>query len=403
MSIYKRFGVEPVINVVGAWTMFGGALMEKEALRAMEEAAKEAVRLDELQAAASKVIAEITHAEAGFVTSGAAAGMTLSTAACIAGFDVKKMNRLPDTTGIPNEIIIPWPHISAYNHAFRAAGAKLVKVGTVSAFRPLSEAYMISRGDIETAITENTVAIAYTARQDGYPPLEEVAEIGHKYNIPVIVDAAPQVPPIENLHRFIDLGADLVCISGGKGICGPQASGILCGRRDLIASAVVQMLDISGSFETWNPPVSLIPKEKFSDRPERGVGRGMKVSKEAIIGLLVALENFTENKLARRTEHLRQLLEGIRMRLESVTGLEMTITEDRNVYPSLQIKIDKQIAGKSAAEISQKLKDGKPSIFVGDMYLQQGVVSINSINIDEKIASIVGERLYTVFTGHHDS
>jgi seryl-tRNA(Sec) selenium transferase len=163
------------------------------------------------------------------------------------------------------------------------------------------------------------------------------------------------------------------------------------------------MLDISGSFETWNPPVSLIPKEKFSDRPERGVGRGMKVSKEAIIGLLVALENFTENKLARKTEHLRQLLEGIRMRLESVTGLEMTITEDRNVYPSLQIKIDKQIAGKSAAEISQKLKDGKPSIFVGDMYLQQGMVSINSINIDEKIASVVGERLYTVFTGHHDS
>ena len=107
MSIYKRLGVEPLINVVGSWTAYGGALMEKEALQAMDEAAKEAVRLDELQAVASKVIAKITHAEAGIITAGAAAGMTLGTAACIAGFDVNKMNRLPDTIGMPNEVIIP--------------------------------------------------------------------------------------------------------------------------------------------------------------------------------------------------------------------------------------------------------------------------------------------------------
>jgi len=377
--------------------------MEKEALQAMDEAARESVRLDELQAAASRVIAAITHAEAGIVTAGAAAGITLGIAACIAGLDVNKMNRLPDTTGMPNEVIIPWSHVTSYNRAFRTAGAKLIKVGTVSPFRPLSEAYMIGISEIETAITENTVAIAYTARQDSYPPLEEVTEIGHKYNIPVIVDAAPEVPPIANLCRFVNLGADLVCISGGKGICGPQASGILCGRRDLIASAVVQMLDIGGPFETWNPPASLIPKEKLRVQPERGIGRGMKVSKEAIIGLLVALENFTEDKFTRKIEYRRQLLEGIRLHLEGITGLEMTITEDGSVYPSLEIKIDEQITGKSATEVSQKLKDGVPNILVGYMYLHQGIVSISSINMDEEVANILSDRLYIAIARHHES
>jgi len=262
---------------------------------------------------------------------------------------------------------------------------------------------MVGKGEIETAITENTVAIAYTARQDSYPPLEEVTEIGNKYNIPVIVDAAPQVPPIENLYKFIDLGADFVCISGGKGICGPQASGILCGRRDLIASAVIQMLDVGGNFDTWDPPPSLIPKEKLRGSPERGIGRSMKVSKEAIIGLLVAIENLSEKKFTVRTEHQRQILEGIRLRLEGIDGLEMTVSEDRSVYPSLTIKIDEQTAGQSAAEVSQKLKDGKPSILVGYMYLHQGMITISSINMDEEIASTLSDRLYSVFTRHYDS
>jgi len=403
MSIYRRFGVEPFINLAGGATAYGGASMEKEVLQAMDEATQEAVRLDELQAAASKVIAKVSHAEAGIVTAGAFSAITLGTAACMAGLDVNKMNRLPDTTGMPNEVIISFPHISSYNHAFRAAGARLIKVGIAGGSRPLSESYMIGKGYIETAITENTVAIAYTVRQDIYPPLEEVTEIGHKYNIPVIVDAAGRVPPLENFYRYFDLGVDLVCISGGKGICGPQASGILCGRRDLIASAALQMLDGGSSFETWDPPASLISKEKLRSSPDRGIGRGMKVSKEAIIGLLVALENLTENKFDRRIEHLRQLLEGIRLRLESIAGLDMKITEGRSAYPLLEININEQIAGKSAAEVSQKLKDGKPSILLEDMYLHRDMVSINSININEERASIVGERLYTVITGHPES
>jgi len=398
MSVYERFGVEPIINLAGAFTMFGGALMGKEALKAMDEAGRESVRLDELQAAASRIIAQFTHAEAGIVTAGASAAMTLGTAACIAGFDIAKMDRLPDTIGMPNEVIIPWAHITAYNHAFRVAGAKLIGVGTISGFRPLSEAYMVSKSAIETAITEKTVAIAYSPMKDSYPPLEEVTEIAHKYNVPVIVDAAARVPPLENLHRFIDLGADLICISGGKGICGYQASGILCGRRDLIASAAVQMLDMGGTIKEWNPPASLIPKEKFRGVPGRGIGRGMKVSKEAIIGLLVALENLTEEKLHKRIEHLRQLLEPIKVRLEGVAGLEMELIDRKDTYPSLEIKIDEQVVGKSAAEVSQRLRNGKPHIYVNSMYLYRGAIGISSINLDGERAKIASECLYEVIT-----
>lgn len=401
MSIYERLGVRPIINVAGTMTRYGGALMGKEALEAMDEAARQSVRLDELQAAASKVIAEITHAEAGIVTTGASAALTLGTAACITGFDVGRMNRLPDTTGMPNEVIMPWHQISGYDHAIRAAGARIVGVGIPNDTTPPDEVHIISRWDVASAITEKTVAIAYASRLGGHPPLEEVTEIGKKYNVPVIVDAATQVPPVENLRKFIDMGADLVCFSGGKGIRGFQAAGILCGRRDLVASAIIQMLDMAGEpFDKWNPPASLIPKDRLRGRPEHGIGRGMKVTKEAIVGLLVALQDLTEEKFAKRAEHLRQLLEGIKTRVGDVAGVEVRMTEDgKGGYPILEVKIDEQAVGKSAAEVSQRLKDGEPSIYVRDKYLHKGLVIINSINLDEEIARVVGEHLYTAITG----
>ena len=403
MSIYERLGVRPIINVVGAATAYGGELMDEEALEAMHEAAKQSVHLDELQAAANKVIAQRTHAEAGIVTAGASAALTLGTAACIAGFDVARMNRLPDTAGIPNEVIMPWHQISGYEHAIRVAGARLVGVGIPDGTTPPDKVYIINRWDIESAITEKTVAIAYAPRLGSHPPLEEVIEIGKKYNVLVILDAAVEVPPVENLHRFIDMGADLVCFSGGKGIRGPQASGILCGRRDLISSAVIQMLDLDmggESFDKWNPPASLIPKDRLRGQPEHGVGRGMKVSKEAIVGLLVALQDLTEEKFAKRAEHLRQLLEGIGTRLDGIAGVEIRMTEDRKGgYPMLKVKLDEKVVGRSTAEVSQRLKDGEPRIYERDRYVHEGLVTIYSINLDEEIARIVGERLYTAITG----
>ena len=401
MSIYQHFGVRPIINVRGPSTRLAGALMGKVALEAMDEAAKASVRLDELQAAASKVIVQVTHAEAGIVTAGAFAAFTLGTAACIAGFDVARINRLPDTAGIPNEVIMPWHQISGYSHAIRVAGAKIIGVGIPNDTTPPHEVHIISKWDIESAITEKTVAIAYVPRPGSHPPLDEVIEIGKKYNIPVILDAAAEVPPMENLHKFIDMGADLICFSGGKGICGPQASGILCGCRDLVASAVIQMLDHGGSsFDEWDPPSSLISKEKLSGKPEHGIGRGMKVSKEVIIGLLVALQNLTEESFTKRIEYLEELLWSITERLKGIASVKPKVTKAYNGgYPILEVKVEEKVVGKNAAEVAKRLKDGDPSIYTGYRYPQKGIILIHSINMDEEVARIVGERLYAVITG----
>lgn len=401
MPIYERFGVKPIISLAGPATRYGGSLMEKEALEAMDEASKQSVCLDELEAAASKVIAQITHAEAGIVTCGADAALTLGTAACITGFNVARMNRLPDTAGMPNEVIMALHQISGYDHSIRVTGAKLIGVGIPNDTTSPHEVHIISKRDIEAAITDNTVAIAYAARPGSHPPLEEVIEISKRYNIPVIVDAAAEMPPVENLHRFIDIGADLVCFSGGKGIRGPQASGILCGRRDLIAPAVVQMLDMAGeSYDKWNPPASLIPKEKLVARPEHGIGRGMKVSKEAIIGLLVALQNLTEEKFSQKVEDIGQLLESIQARLKAIAGVEARMAEGICGYPMLKVKIEEKIVGQSAYEIDRKLREGDPPIYIDnrDEFLRKGLVIIQSINMDKDTARIVSEHLYDAIT-----
>ena len=400
MGIYERFGVKPVINVAGAMTRLGGALMEQEALEAMNEAAKGSVRLDELEAAASKVIAEITHAEAGIVTAGAAAALTLGTAACITGLNVARMNCLPDTTGMANEVLMAQHQIGGYDHSIKAAGAKLIAVGIPNDTTPPGEVHVATIYDFESAITEHTVAIAYAFRARSNPPLEQIITLGKKYNIPVIIDGAAQVPPIENLHKFIDMGADLVAFSGGKGIKGPQASGILCGRRDLIAAAVLQNLDMAGdTFDKWNPPPSLIPKEKLRGKPQHGIGRGMKITKEAIIGLLVALQNFSEEKFVKKAEQLRLLLDGIAVRLHGIAGVEVRMTEDYpGACPMLEIKLDESKIGRSATEVAQRLKDGDPPIYTRERYLHRGLVIIYSINLHKEMADIVGQKLYMAIT-----
>lgn len=394
MNIYERFGVDPIINVSGTKTRLGGALMEAEALEAMNEAAKYSVNLDELHAAASRIIAEKTHAEAGLVTNGAYAGMMLGIAACICGFDVARMNRLPDTDGIPNEVVMPWHQISGYDSAFRAAGGKIIGAGIPNDTTPPHEVHIISQSDIESAITEKSVAIAYAFREGAHPSLSSTIEVGKKYNISVLIDAAAQVPKLENLHRFIDMGADLVCFSGGKGIRGPQTSGILCGRRDLVGSAALQMLDMAGeTFESWNPPPTLIPKEKLRGKPEHGIGRGMKVSKEAIVGLLVALDNLTEDRFSKKKSHLIASLKIIEARLHSIKGVALNMTEEYpDAYPMLEVKIDKDELGKSAREIAKALADGSPRIYVKDNYLHKGIFFIHSINLNEVVAQTVADR-----------
>jgi L-seryl-tRNA(Ser) seleniumtransferase len=271
MPVYQELGVRPIINACGTLTRIGGSRMSAEVLESMVEAAASFAHIDELQARAGKVIAEVTGAEAGYVTTGAAAGLALATAACVAGMDVGKMDRLPDTTGMKNEVVVQRGHRNAYDHGIRSAGIKFVEVGYLG--------YPGAGGtmpwQIDEAITERTAAVACPILDTpGTVSLPVVAEIAHAKGVPVIVDAAAELPPRSNLRRFISEGADLVTFSGGKAIGGPQSSGILAGRADLIASVALQHQDMDVREETWNRR-DLLAAGSLSGIPHQGFGRAM--------------------------------------------------------------------------------------------------------------------------------
>jgi len=263
------------------------------------------------------------------------------------------------------------------------------------------EIHTTKKWEFESAITERTVAMAYYYVPQMNPlqeviSLEEVIDVSHKYNIPLIVDAAEQVPPVENLRKFISMGATLVLYSGGKGIRGPQNSGILCGPRDLIASVALQNMDTAMiNFDTWDPPPSLIPKEKLRGVPQQGIGRGMKASKEVIVGLLVALERMTEKKSINDIKQLRRRLEHIAERVRSVSGVETDINElVPGGYPLLMIKLDRATLGQSASAISQKLRDSELRVLVVDELSSIDILVISSINLlNDEQANVVGQQL----------
>ena len=223
VSIFEQLGVRTIVNAAGPVTRLSGARMDADVIDAMCEAAQVCVDIAELQAGAGQLIAEVTGAEAGYVTSGAAAGLVLATAACVTGMDPGKMNRLPDTSGMKNEVIIPRSHRNFYDHAVRSAGVSLIEVGISDRFSGAgvrdTEAW-----EIADAISDQTAAIVYVAQSFAQPPLPQVTAVAHKCGVPVIVDAAGQLPPAANLKRFIREGADAVCFSGGKTIGGPQGA-----------------------------------------------------------------------------------------------------------------------------------------------------------------------------------
>jgi len=260
--------------------------------------------------------------------------------------------------------------------------------------------------DYEAAITDRTAAIAYFYYGGGIPPLEEVVRVGKKYNIPIILDAANQVPPVENLRKFITMGVDLVAISGGKGIRGPQQSGLLFGCRDLIAAAALNYL-IPGrsagnvSYDNWFPPPSLIPKEKLRGVPHEALCRGMKVSKEAIVGLITALQILTdEERNTGEMKRLRLLLEPIVKHLQRVRGVQVEVSEDPpGGYPVIIVKVDRLELGRSANEVLQELKNGSPPIYVSAKLVEfTDEFVINSCSLNQEQAKIVAERLHAAFT-----
>lgn len=291
-ALYTHLGVRRVINAAGTLTRLGGSRMDPDVLAAMATAAGAYVRIEDLQEAAGRVIARVTGAESGYVTSGAAAGLLLGTAACIARDDATIMEAMPDLGAITrNEVVVHRAHRNSYDHAVRGTGARLIEIGAIGHPTPVvTRAY-----DLERVLGPRTAAILWvemgTPETLGVLSLAETATIAARHGVPVIVDAAASLPPVTNLRRFIDEGAALVCFSGGKAIGGPQASGILAGRADLIRSVALQHQDMDVHPDTWTWR-HLIADGTIDGPPLQGIGRACKVGREEVVGLLVALERF---------------------------------------------------------------------------------------------------------------
>ncbi|MDA0746499.1 MAG: aminotransferase class V-fold PLP-dependent enzyme [bacterium] len=396
-SIYEQLGIQTIVNAAGPVTRLSGSIMPPEVADAMREASQHCVDIAELQAWAGGVIAEHTGAEAGYVTSGAAAGQLLGIAACVVGLDPGKMNRLPDTAGMKDEVIMPRSHRNFYDHAIRAVGIKLVEVGIADRFSGAgvrdTEAW-----EIADAITERTAAVAYVAHAHSRPSLFEVVRVAHEKGVPVVVDAAGQLPPQANLKRFIAEGADLVCFSGGKALRGPQSSGILCGKRELVSSVALQHLDQDVYWDLWNPPPSLIDKGQLPGAPQHGIGRPCKVGKEEIVGLITALRLFVEEGDEVRRVRWEESIVALAKALEGLphVRIEKVVNPGRPV-PMLRLVLDEESAGVTAVDLVQKLMLGSPSVHVSTGEVYEGVLIFSPMCLREgdveKIAKRLGEVL----------
>lgn len=377
MSILEQLELVPIVNAAGTLTRLGGTRMAPGVSDAMREASQVYLPMDELQAAASRRLAETTGAEAGLVTCGASAALTLGTAACLAGLDVDKMERLPDSSSMPNRVLVAESHCTGYEKAVRVAGAELdVIAGCVE-----------SASDIERGLTGATAAVLYTVECGG-AALKAVCDVAHAHGVPVLVDAAAELPPPENLISFIEAGADLVAFSGGKMLCGPQNSGLLVGRRTLIASAALQSLDMHVDPELWRPPSDFIDVERLQRIPTHGIGRGMKVAKETLVGLLAALARFEGLDHVREAERLQETVRGIGERLEGLTVWRVESTVAKGTRPEVPM-IEMHWVGEGDAAVQAKstireLRGGTPPIHVDERRWREGVIGLNPLCLNRQ-------------------
>ena len=337
MSIYDQLGVRPLINANATLTRLGGSIMPRQVVEAMAEASRQFVDLPELQRAVGERIAKLTNNEACYVSSGAAAGLTLATAACITRGDPAAIAQLPDLTGLKNEVIIHKSHRNGYDHAVRQVGVKIVEIGSAVATHPW---------ELEHAINDKTAAIFWfqggmTGRGD--LPIETVIEIANRHDVPVVVDGAAQLLPKENLWKWTQMGAALAVFSGGKDLNGPQSSGLVLGRKDLI--------------EAIRPNGS----------PNHSIGRPMKVGKEEMVGLLKAVELYMANDEEARRSQDEETVAGWCAALNNVAGVNAQRSfpnEAGQPLPRALVTIDAAKVGKSRDKIVDELLSGSPAISV---------------------------------------
>jgi uncharacterized pyridoxal phosphate-dependent enzyme len=386
------FGFKRIINASGTMTLLGGSLMPPEVIQAMSEAAEDWVKLDELLEKAGQIIADIAGVPACLITSGSAAAITLATAACITGKNREKMIKLPDTDGMKNEIIWQNGHYPAYASQFKAAGGKLVVVGrepilikvpevtkvrTLPAFRILG----CTRETVETAITERTCALAYTQAHfsvhEGLVSLKEYCEIAHEHELPVIVDAASELPPVSNLGWFYEQGADLTCFSGGKAMYGPNDTGFLLGDKNLIEAATMQA------------------------NPRSGIGRGFKVSKEQIVGLVVAVQRYANLDEKARLKEEMDRAEYIVNSFKDYPHVNAQIIYPDNTglpVPRVWLTLNEKTLGITVDEVSTALREGEPSIYTREHYSRTGMLLIDVQVMRHGEEKIVAEKLKEVLS-----
>ena len=328
---FRELGVRPFINAAGTYTAMTASLMPSEVMEAITYASKRYVMLDELHDRIGERIAKLVRAEAAMVTAGAASALTLGTAAALTGTDRQKINALPDLTGMKSEVIIQKAHRFGYERAIRNCGVRLVEVET--------------REDLERAVSDKTAMMIFynNNNKEGRIQHEEFVQLGKKHSIPTLNDAAADVPPVDNLWKYTEMGFDMVAFSGGKGIRGPQSAGLLIGTKPLIAAA------------------------RQNGSPNgNAIGRGMKVNKEEMVGMLAALELFVGKDHVREGREFDRRAEEIRKSAAAVPGVtaEIFVPEVANHVPHVRVTWASPSSGVKPAAVVRALQEGEPSIAI---------------------------------------
>src|SRR5262245_40327108 len=365
MGVYEELGVKRLINAWGPMTIVGGSRMRPEVVSAMVEASEAFVDLPELQAKIGARIAELIGVEGCYIAGGCAAGLAIATAACVAGTDRARVFQLPDTTGLKNEVVIARCHRNTYDAAFRPVGVDLVEIGNARGFQDW---------ELEKAIGPRTAAVAYVyARWTFDLPLSlaETVKIAHARGVPVIVDGAAEVPPLRNLRGLSQTGADLVVISGGKGIMGPQNTGLVLGRPELIAACAANA------------------------SPHHSLGRSMKVGKEEMVGIVKAVELFVGQDHAAVERRWREQVGFVKRALADARGVRVVDEEAgySEGIPVARIQVDAGVLGKSAADVAAELLAGQPGIKVGQ---QRDALTVNPHFLEPGEERAVCQRLREV-------
>lgn len=357
-NLFRELGIRTFLNAAGTYTAMSGCIMQDEVIDTIRATAGEYAMIDEVQDKVGERIAAMCHAEAATVTAGCWSALVLGTAGVLTGTDMEKVARLPHLEGMKSEVLVQKAHNHGYVHALTNTGVRIVEVETAD--------------DVEKAAGPETAMMWFLnyAGPDGKISDKEWVALGKKLNIPTMIDMAADATPVENLWKFNDMGFDLVCISGGKGLRGPQSAGILMGRKDLIAAARL-------------------------NAPPRGgnIGRGMKVNKEEILGMYVALEKFINldhAKLWKTWEDRTAVMENSVKKIPGVTT-SVIVPPVANRTPTLIISWDKNRVKVGRDEFINRLRDGSPSVAV--MGGKDESITITSWNLLPGQEKLVAARL----------